>query len=599
MQVVRLSIKNFRSIQSAQFYPGMLNLLVGENNAGKSTVLEALNLCLGEATRAAGEVAAYDFYEGKFHEPDGSPRVVTAEVVLSDLDAETRATFRDALELWDAEEMDVVETADAAGRIEGDQKRWCVRVTYEAQYDSALQDIVARRFFPKFGREENESSYREVRTHERRAFGFFFVPCVRDAQQGFSLGRYGLLGTLLRANKVSLTDFLVKLREGVQADAAFKTLRDNENYQAALGPVKDRMKSLLHGQAPDGLDFELRLTDVSGRELLNAIQILLKPAGGLDIPLLLQGHGTQQAALLGLYLALGARRGIRILAVEEPETGLHPGLARAMANQLIRTKSQLFATTHSPVICQRFKAEHVWLVTKRSTDGHSHQFTSLLPPESAPGISNRDNLRRIAEGCSIAQPLDFAAMTFSRYVLVVEGKTEQQWLHLLLALACEKRPDCSNLLDADSLGISIFRSSSHGETDKVSHLCRQHYGKKAIILVDGDVPAEQRTAKLSRCEFLIRLPDRWAIERLFLSGLPEADLAAFAAAIGMTEASPKIGAMAKELKSNAEYDRLLSWPGYEASTVVAELVKTLNRFVGGDVSLVGKEVDLGAESGTA
>ena len=48
MKIQRVVIKNFRSIQQVDFEPGSLCALVGENNAGKSTILVALNLVLGE-----------------------------------------------------------------------------------------------------------------------------------------------------------------------------------------------------------------------------------------------------------------------------------------------------------------------------------------------------------------------------------------------------------------------------------------------------------------------------------------------------------------------------------------------------------------------
>ena len=43
----RVRIENFRSIRSCEFYPTSLCSLVGENHAGKSNILQALNLVLG------------------------------------------------------------------------------------------------------------------------------------------------------------------------------------------------------------------------------------------------------------------------------------------------------------------------------------------------------------------------------------------------------------------------------------------------------------------------------------------------------------------------------------------------------------------------
>ncbi len=607
MQLKRVTIRNFRSLRAVDFYPREKNLLVGENNAGKSSLLEALNFCLGgDGQRAAGEVGAYDFFQGKFVESDGTPRVVAVEVVIGSLEAESRATFREMLEIWDAEKREVLEVAEAAGRIESDSKEWCVRIRFEARYDSEAQDITVRRYYPKFGESETDINYREVRTSDRRAIGFFFVPCVRHADQGFNLGRFSLLGTLLRAHDVGLTELLSKVRERLGDDEVLKSLRENARYQTAMKPVKEQLRALLHDQAPGGLELDLRVADVSGRELLNAIQILFKPAGGLDLPMALQGHGTQQAALLGLYLALASRRGLRILAVEEPETGLHPGLARAMATRLIGAKAQLFATTHSPVVCQRFQPENVFVLVR---EGHGesakHEFISMIPPlPVTPPATNAEDLRRTALKWLGEQPLDFVAVTFARTVLVVEGKTEQQWLHHLLQRACSDRKDCAGLLDADSLGIAIARADNHGDTDKVALLWKRHFHKRAIILLDGDVSEADRKAKLERCDLLVSLPETWAIEKLFLAGIPDGELVEFATAVGFEVApgtEPKRGELAKHIKDakgNSHLNTILKWKGYVPARAVGHLVAILNRFASGETFPEGKELRLETERAT-
>ena len=43
MKLVRISIKNFRSIYSCTVQNGKISALVGENNTGKSAILRALN----------------------------------------------------------------------------------------------------------------------------------------------------------------------------------------------------------------------------------------------------------------------------------------------------------------------------------------------------------------------------------------------------------------------------------------------------------------------------------------------------------------------------------------------------------------------------
>ena len=47
MRISRIKIGNFRGVKSAELLFPQYAALVGDNNCGKSTVLEAIDLCLG------------------------------------------------------------------------------------------------------------------------------------------------------------------------------------------------------------------------------------------------------------------------------------------------------------------------------------------------------------------------------------------------------------------------------------------------------------------------------------------------------------------------------------------------------------------------
>ncbi|MFZ5965540.1 ATP-dependent nuclease [Thalassococcus sp. BH17M4-6] len=63
MAVIRkVDISHFRSIKSFEWYPSPgLNCLIGSGDAGKSTIIDAIDLCLG--ARRSVHVSDADFYE--------------------------------------------------------------------------------------------------------------------------------------------------------------------------------------------------------------------------------------------------------------------------------------------------------------------------------------------------------------------------------------------------------------------------------------------------------------------------------------------------------------------------------------------------------
>ena len=46
--IKELIIKNFRSIEDLTINLGVINFFIGPNNSGKSNIMKALSLCLGD-----------------------------------------------------------------------------------------------------------------------------------------------------------------------------------------------------------------------------------------------------------------------------------------------------------------------------------------------------------------------------------------------------------------------------------------------------------------------------------------------------------------------------------------------------------------------
>src|SRR4051794_26130641 len=110
MQIRRVEIERFRGIRAATLHPGKRTVLIGPNNAAKSTVLEALDLALhagvGRPRVAPDEL---DYYA---RDPSGGFRI---ELVLGGLDLEFLAEVHDHLEGWDPAKREVVPEPDEEG----------------------------------------------------------------------------------------------------------------------------------------------------------------------------------------------------------------------------------------------------------------------------------------------------------------------------------------------------------------------------------------------------------------------------------------------------------------------------------------------------
>ena len=192
MKISRLKIENFRGIKSADLlFPDHV-VLLGDNNTGKSTILEAIDLVLGpDRLSRRPPIDEHDFYTGRYFvvgdsdkeldpneevdvavsvdeadstieaaEPDSEsvPEVqeitepetvqIKVEATISKLSDEQKAHFRDYIEFWSTEDNSLyaepeVESIDADTIIEA------LRVTFIGEYDFEEDDFVGNTYFSR------------------------------------------------------------------------------------------------------------------------------------------------------------------------------------------------------------------------------------------------------------------------------------------------------------------------------------------------------------------------------------------------------------------------------------------------------------------
>jgi predicted ATP-dependent endonuclease of OLD family len=105
MRISMLRIENFRGIKATTLYPTNHVVLIGDNNAGKTSILEAINLVLGpDRLNQRPVIDEHDFYAGKYINVDGeenNPHIYI-EVVITELSEEQQRKFHAELEYWNA-----------------------------------------------------------------------------------------------------------------------------------------------------------------------------------------------------------------------------------------------------------------------------------------------------------------------------------------------------------------------------------------------------------------------------------------------------------------------------------------------------------------
>jgi len=85
LKISRVKIENFRGISSGELLFSGHAVLVGDNNTGKSTVLEAIDLVLGpERLSRRPIIDEHDFYAGRYIGDEENSVEIKVEVVVTD-----------------------------------------------------------------------------------------------------------------------------------------------------------------------------------------------------------------------------------------------------------------------------------------------------------------------------------------------------------------------------------------------------------------------------------------------------------------------------------------------------------------------------------
>ncbi len=183
------------------------------------------------------------------------------------------------------------------------------------------------------------------------AIGWRYLPAARNGGKDILDGRDGALKKTLLGG-VDLTDELDHLSEAIfEFDSVLSS-------SPALEQLRRLLAQQLNEALPDGLvdsDLEIRSV-VSAGDLLRAVAFYVKD--GVHSRLI-----TEQSDGLNALIAMAcfdlAMAGANVVAIDEPETHLHPASQRALASLLAKGGNQKVIATHSPAIVQRFDPDDV------------------------------------------------------------------------------------------------------------------------------------------------------------------------------------------------------------------------------------------------
>ncbi|MEH2472034.1 putative ATP-dependent endonuclease of OLD family [Nitrobacteraceae bacterium AZCC 2161] len=170
MRIARVHIENFRGIRHADIHFSGTSVLLGDNNTGKSTVFEAIELAIGADRLARTQaIDEHDFYGGDYLPAEGAaPKHIIVEVVIAALDEQQCTKFRNNLEFWRQADCSLIGPGQGVNLGQpGLEPAVCIR--FEGAYDPKNDDFTAKTWFA-IPRQENGTPINECRASDKREF---------------------------------------------------------------------------------------------------------------------------------------------------------------------------------------------------------------------------------------------------------------------------------------------------------------------------------------------------------------------------------------------------------------------------------------------
>ncbi|MFN3701586.1 MAG: ATP-dependent nuclease [Alphaproteobacteria bacterium] len=206
-----------------------------------------------------------------------------------------------------------------------------------------------------------------------------------------------------------LSHELSSLEENPKYQAALKIINDLQ--QPVLVALSSRIKEPLSEFLPNIKDVKINISEDS-RHIRYRRDFDVEIDDGTLTSIEHKGDGVQSLAALGLLKNKFHRTDASIIAIEEPESHLHPGAIHQLQEiiESLEGENQIVLTTHNPLFVNRHSIASNIIVD----GGKAIQSKSIKAIRDILGVKVSDNL------------------THARFSLVVEGPDDKKALDILL-----------------------------------------------------------------------------------------------------------------------------------------------------------------------
>lgn len=542
MRLVRLRIRNFRSIESVEkLRVEPLQGFVGENNAGKSNILQAIACFL---TAGSGGMTQDDFndrlqeaiIEAEFDDLSDNERKRLRKYLIGN-----RLILQKRLSLRQGNQGSTAKVVAEYHGYQAEPKDWWLSTTKvmdrkgkrpkwaeiadehgildyvqdesgkvnKASYEKGLTTLLYERDDVEF--DEPELGQTQALGIQQNLLAslpeFYLLPAITDysdeiSRRSSSTVFRRLMGDLadriMRADPryYEIETTIAKLRQLLNPPVHGEETQRIDALSSVETTLRDTIKRLM----PSVHGVQLAVEVEESKEIFSK-GVTIKIDDGVLTDVLAKGHGMQRSivfALLQMLIRSGQQHAVArpiILGIEEPELYIHPHAQRLIfqalgefagvsddRDQAVGT-DQVIYTTHSPAFIDIRRYERIGVVRKESSLGTQVKQCSL-------GVLGTIDERR---GFKLLTSfgLKHNELFFARECIIVEGPEDE----IGIIATARKLGAISEL--PDEIGLSIVVADGKGDIPKFQKVLNAFGIDYGVLLeLDGKPETDKQTSPI-------------------------------------------------------------------------------------------------------
>lgn len=442
MYLSKLKISNFRSIKeiNLSFQKGV-NILIGENNSGKSAVIDAIRIGLG------------------YGKPDNSIYIKETDLHINRNDPSEKNTeiqFDFIFEIED-ETRERQCFYDFLSQDESDSEKQTIQFHIKYIYENRGR----RKFFKRLvWGGDNEGQIVPYEALEE--LFFIYLDPLRDAVSSLKPYSYSnkvgnLFNELTKYSKDETEVILNEDKKKELADELYQVFEgEGSDWESILKTGNEKVNDHLKGTGISAKYPNIKMNYV-GRKYSDVVKgiELKRPVYNIELDgdqeyFEIHQNGLGENNLIYASVVLGdlinrcedpELQIYNALLVEEPEAHLHPQYQNTFfeyLNKLQDTGVQIFITSHSPTITAKSEMENITVLQKQNEKIAPFCFSVL--DETDFSIRNRNHLKKFLDTSK-------SQLFFANGVILVEGIAEAILLPILSRIFMN--------IDLDEHGIEI------------------------------------------------------------------------------------------------------------------------------------------------